>query len=55
LLTNALADYTLAIPDAAVAAITSYANLSIKFWGFDSAGNALVFEVSRLYLELPTT
>lgn len=53
-LTNTLADYSLAIPDASVAAITSYSNLSIKFWGFDSAGNALVFEVSKIYLELPT-
>lgn len=52
-LTNSLADYTLAIPDAAVAAITSYSNLSIKFWGHDPAGNPLVFEVSRIYLELP--
>lgn len=54
-LTTSLVDYTLAIPDAAAATITSYSNLSIKFWGFDSAGNALVFEVSEIYLELPTT
>lgn len=53
-LTTSLADYTLAIPDAAAATITSYSDLSIKFWGYDSAGNALVFEVSRIYLELPT-
>lgn len=53
-LNNSLADYTLAISDAAAASITSYANLSLRFWGFDSAGNALVFEVSRIYLELPT-
>ena len=54
LLTTSLTEYTLAIPDAAAATITSYSNLSIKFWGFDSAGNALVFEVSKIHLELPT-
>lgn len=54
-LTNALADYSLAISDAAVATITDYSNLSIKFWGHDSAGNALVFEIAKIYLELPTT
>jgi hypothetical protein len=52
-LTNSLADYTLAIPNDSAATITSYADLSIKFWGFDSAGNSLVFEVSKIYLELP--
>ena len=54
-LTNSLANYSLSIPDASAATITSYSNLSIKFWGFDSAGNALVFEISEIYLELPTT
>lgn len=52
-LTNSLADYTLAIPDTSAANITDYSNLSIRFWGYDSAGNALVFEVSEIYLELP--
>lgn len=53
-LTNSLANYTLAIPDAAAATITDYSNLSIKFWGFDGSGNALTFEVADIYLELPT-
>lgn len=52
-LTNALADYTLVIPDASAAAITSYSNLSIKIWGYHPAGSALVFEVANLYLQLP--
>jgi hypothetical protein len=54
-LTNSFADYSLTIPDAAAATIISYSNLSIKFWGFDPAGNALLFEVSRIYLELPAS
>ncbi len=54
-LTNSLALYTLAIPNAAAALITDYSNLSIRIWGNDEAGNALVFEVSELYLELPTS
>lgn len=53
-LTNAFADYTLVIPDAAAAAITDYSNLSIRFWGYDSAGNALIFEVAKVYLNLPS-
>lgn len=53
-LTTSLADYSLSISDSDAATITDYSNLSIKFWGFDSAGNALVFEVSEIYLELPT-
>jgi hypothetical protein len=55
LLTNSLADYSLAVSDASAATITDYSNLSIKFWGHDSAGNALVFEIAKIYLELPTT
>jgi len=54
-LTTSLATYTLAIPDASAANITSYGNLSIKFWGYDSAGNALVFEVAEVSLELPAS
>jgi hypothetical protein len=54
-LTNSFIDYTLTIPDASAATITNYSNLSIKFWGYDANGAALVFEVSRIYLELPTT
>lgn len=54
-LTNTLTEYTLIIPNSAAATITDYSNLSIKFWGFDIAGNALVFEISEIYLELPTS
>jgi hypothetical protein len=52
-LTNVLTTYTLVISDSAAATITNYSNLSIKFWGFDLLGNALVFEVSEISLELP--
>lgn len=52
-LTNSLADYTLTIPNASAENITDYSDLSIRFWGYDSAGNALVFEVADVYLELP--
>lgn len=53
ILTNSLGDYTLAIPDASAENITDYSNLSIRFWGYDSTGAALVFEVADVYLELP--
>ena len=53
-LTNALADYTLVIPDASAAEITSYANLSIRFWGFDVNNLGLVFEIADIYLQLPS-
>ena len=52
-LSTSLADYTLTISDASAAAITSYSNLSIKIWGYDVNGSGLVFEVSKVYLELP--
>lgn len=54
-LTTSLAAYTLNIPDASAANITSYSDLEIRFWGYDSAGNALVFEVADLYLEVPAS
>lgn len=53
-LTNTLSEYLLVIPDVKAATITSYNNLSIKFWGYDSGGNPLTFEVSELYLTLLT-
>lgn len=53
-LTNSLANYSLPISDAEAASITDYSNLSVKLWGFDPSGNALVFEVAEIYLELPT-
>lgn len=52
-LTNFFADYTLVISDALATTITDYSNLSIKLWGYDSAGNALTFEVSSVKLNLP--
>lgn len=54
-LTNSLADYTLSIPDASAANITSYSDLEIRFWGYDPNGGALVFEVADLYLEVPAS
>jgi hypothetical protein len=52
-LTASLANYELAIPDASAANITDYSNLSIRFWGYDSGGAALTFEVDYLALEVP--
>ena len=52
-LTNSLANYSLAITDETASAITDYSNLSVKFWGYDSNGNSLVFEVAEIYLSLP--
>lgn len=52
-LTTSLADYTLAIPDAAAANITDYSNLGIRFWGYAASGGAIVFEVDQLWLEVP--
>jgi hypothetical protein len=52
-LTNSLTDKSLSIPDASAANITDYSNLSIKFWGYDSAGRALTFEVAEVSLKLP--
>lgn len=52
-LTTSLANYTLAISEANAANITSYADLSIRFWGYDSGGAALTFEVDSIHLETP--
>ena len=52
-LANSFVEYTLAIADSDAATITNYSNLSIRFWGHDPTGVGLVFEVSRLYLQLP--
>ena len=52
-ITNTLADYTLAIPDASAANITDYTNLEVRVWGYDVNGAALVFEIDQVYLELP--
>lgn len=54
-LTNSFADYTLPITEANAANITNYSNLSIRLWGYDINGNALVFEVAELYLVLPVS
>lgn len=52
-LTNTLADYVLPIGDTEAGNITSYSDLEIRLWGYDSAGGALVFEVAELALEVP--
>lgn len=52
-LTNALADYTLPIADADAAAITSYADLELRVWGYDGAGAGRTFEIDQLWLEVP--
>ena len=53
-LTTSLATYTLAVPDASAANITSYANLGVRFWGYAVGGGAIVFEVAEISLELPS-
>jgi hypothetical protein len=52
-LSNTLTDFTLPISDASAATITSYANLSIRIWGYDPNAVGLVFEVSNVKLQLP--
>lgn len=52
-LTGTLADYTLSIPDASAANITSYADLEIRFWGYSATGEAVTVEIDQLYLEAP--
>lgn len=52
-LTTALADYTLAVADADAAAITSYANLELRVWGYDATGSGRTFEIDQLWLEVP--
>ena len=54
-LTNALADYSLAIADADAAAIGSYANLGVRFWGYAAGGGAIVFQIDQIWLETPPT
>jgi hypothetical protein len=52
-LTTSLADYSLAIGTTEAGAITSYADLELRLWGYDSGGAALTFEVARLRLQIP--
>ena len=52
-LTTSFAEYTLALTDPEAASISSYANLSIRLYGYSSGGTATVFEVSQLWLEAP--
>lgn len=54
-LTTSLADYTLAITEANATNITSYADLGIRFWGFSTYGDTIVFEVDQLWLEIPAS
>ena len=54
-LTTSLADYSLALTDAAAASISSYANLDVWIWGFAASGGAIVFEVDQLWLEIPAS
>jgi hypothetical protein len=52
-LTTSLADYTVAIPDANAANITSYDDLEVRVWGYSANGDAAVFEVDQVWLEIP--
>lgn len=52
-LTASLADYTLAISDVNAATIQSYADLELRIRGFSAAGDAAVFEVARIVLNIP--
>jgi hypothetical protein len=52
-LTTSLADYSLAIPDVDAATIGSYDDLAVHVWGYSSVGDAAVFEIAELELQLP--
>jgi hypothetical protein len=54
-LTTSLANYSVAVADADAAAITSYADLGVRFWGYAAGGGSIVFEVDQLYLEIPAS
>ena len=54
-LTTSLADYEVAVSDAAAEAITDWSDLSIRFWGDDPDGGGVVFEVDTLALQLPAS
>lgn len=51
-LTNALAEYTLAISQANAANIVDYSNLELRFWGY-SASTGVSFEIEKIWLEIP--
>ena len=51
--TTSILEYTLPIANADAAAITNYNNLSIKFWGYSSAGKASLFQVDQVFLATP--
>ena len=52
-LTTSFADYTLAIPDASAANITSYSDLELRFWANSATGDAVNVEVARIALVAP--
>ena len=54
-LTTSFAEYTFVISDAEAAAITSYADLSLRIFGYSASGTPAVFEVSQVWLEIPGT
>ncbi len=53
-LTTTLADYPLAVADADAATIGSYANLSVRVWGYSTVGDAGTVEVANLSFSLPS-
>lgn len=46
-------DFTIPVPEASVANITSYADLEIRFWGRDANGMGLTFAVDKAWFEIP--
>lgn len=52
-LSTAFADYALSISDADAAAITNYANLSVRWYGYAGTGTATIFDISKIRLEAP--
>jgi hypothetical protein len=52
-LTTLFANYSIAIPDADAATITSYSNLEVRLRGYSSAGDTAVFEIAGVELRLP--
>lgn len=53
-LTTSLAEYSLAIPEASAANITSYSNLGVRFWADSSTGDAVNVEIAEIWLLIPT-
>jgi hypothetical protein len=52
-LTGAFADYALALTNTEAAAITSYSDLEVRFYGYAATGDAATFQVAEVWLQVP--